>query len=82
MTRANGPALTARDLLIVEHIANGLTNPQIAAVMNFAPGTVNKYVTTMLTERGLRNRAHLVGWAYRTGLLTVEVKTVGESHRG
>lgn len=50
---------------IVELIAQGMDNGQIAQQLHFSPDTVSTDVKRLLRELGARNRAHAVAQAHR-----------------
>lgn len=49
--------LPARELLLVRHIAEGLTNHEIACRMNITEGTVRNYLTGVFLKLGVKRRA-------------------------
>jgi non-specific serine/threonine protein kinase len=51
--------LTARQQQIADLVAEGLTNPEIAARLGISTGTVRSHVTQMLTRLGLSSRTQL-----------------------
>lgn len=68
----NGPkedpklaALTDQERLVVGHIANGLTNRQIAEEMFLAEKTIKNYVSAVLTKMGMRNRSEAAAYVSR-----------------
>ncbi|MER5866254.1 response regulator transcription factor [Kitasatospora sp. NPDC002040] len=61
-------ALTPRELEVLQHIAEGLSNTEIATAMYITPETVKTYVSRVLAKLGLRDRVQAVVLAHRTGL--------------
>jgi predicted ATPase/DNA-binding CsgD family transcriptional regulator len=61
--------LSDRELQVLGSIAQGKTNPQIAAELCLSSKTVMHHSTTIYRKLGVRGRAEAVALAYRTGLL-------------
>lgn len=61
--------LTRREREILTLIAEGLTNPEIAARLSLAEGTVKNHVSHVLEKLNARDRAHVVRLAVEWGLL-------------
>lgn len=51
--------LTASEQQIVEKIADGLTNKEIARQLHLSEGTVKNYITEILSKLGLRDRTQI-----------------------
>ena len=62
-------ALTPRELEILELIARGKTNSEIAASLYLSENTVKTHVTHVLDKLGLRDRVQAVIHAYETGVI-------------
>ncbi|TDC32419.1 response regulator transcription factor [Micromonospora sp. KC213] len=62
--------LTAREREIVEFVARGLSNEEIAERMVISPLTAKTHVNRAMTKLHCRDRAQLVVWAYESGLTT------------
>lgn len=61
--------LTPREREIVRHVADGLTNDEIARRLVLSPATVKTHVNRAMTKLDVRDRAQLVVLAYRCGLV-------------
>ncbi|MEV0804947.1 response regulator transcription factor [Micromonospora sp. NPDC050200] len=59
-----GP-LTARERDVLRAVVRGLTNAEAADELFLSPGTVKVHVARILGKLGLRDRVHLVIWAYQ-----------------
>jgi DNA-binding NarL/FixJ family response regulator len=57
--------LTGQERTIVEHIANGLTNRQIAEEMFLAEKTVKNYVSNVLAKMGMSRRTEAAAYVAR-----------------
>jgi DNA-binding NarL/FixJ family response regulator len=57
--------LTKQELVIVEHIAAGKTNKQIADEMFLAEKTVKNYVSNLLTKMGMSRRSEAAAYVAR-----------------
>ena len=62
--------LTPRELEILELIARGKSNPEIAETLFISLPTVKTHVGRVLTKTGSRDRVHAVLFAFRRGLIT------------
>ena len=62
--------LTPREAEVLAHIAVGLSNAEIAAALFVSEATVKTHVNHIFTKTGLRDRAQLVGYAFRHGIGT------------
>ncbi|SCF12921.1 two component transcriptional regulator, LuxR family [Micromonospora coriariae] len=67
---AGREVLTAREQEIVELVARGLSNDDIASRMVISPLTAKTHVNRAMTKLHCRDRAQLVVWAYESGLVT------------
>ncbi|HLV90989.1 MAG: response regulator transcription factor [Acidimicrobiales bacterium] len=70
--------LTKQERRIVEYIADGLTNRQIAEEMFLAEKTVKNYVSTLLAKLGMSRRSEAAAYVARIEASKQE-KTVAES---
>jgi len=61
--------LTEREQEILQLVAHGLSNPDIAARLHLAEGTVKNYVTSILQKTGTRDRTEAAVRAKTLGLI-------------
>lgn len=62
-------ALTEREREVLDHLAAGSTNAEIAATMILGEATIKTYVSNVLVKLGLRDRVQAVVYAYEHGLV-------------
>jgi DNA-binding NarL/FixJ family response regulator len=58
--------LTPTELKVVQLVARGLANREIAIQMNVSQRTIESHVSNMLGKTGLNNRTELARWAIET----------------
>ncbi|MFI7117871.1 response regulator [Amycolatopsis sp. NPDC049868] len=62
--------LTGREHEVLQHLARGLSNAEIAELLFLSPGTVKTHVGRILTKLGLRDRVQAVVFAYESGMIS------------
>jgi DNA-binding NarL/FixJ family response regulator len=60
--------LTQREAEVLAEIAAGLSNAEIAGKLVISDTTVKTHINHLLAKTGARDRAQLVGYAFRVGL--------------
>lgn len=58
--------LTEREEQVLDTVARGLTNSEIAAELYITLSTVKTHVASLMTKIGARNRVEIAIWAYET----------------
>ena len=59
--------LTAREQEVLEHVARGVTNREVASSLYISENTVNYHMKNILSKLHLRNRSQVVAWAVNHG---------------
>lgn len=62
--------LTPRQIDVLREIAAGLSNAEIAAKLVLSAATVKTHINHVLAKTGARDRAQLVAYAFRRGLVS------------
>lgn len=63
------PALTGRELEVLQHVAGGMTSKQIGRVLFISENTVKNHVRNILDKLGLHSRNEAVLFAIRENLI-------------
>jgi two-component system response regulator DesR len=66
---ASGPALSPREQQVLELVATGATNREIATELHLSPHTVKEHTSALYRKLEARNRADAVQRAQRLGIL-------------
>lgn len=61
------PDLSERELEIIELVATGLTNQEIASQLTISKRTVDNHVSNIFAKTGAKNRVALINWAMDNG---------------
>lgn len=69
--QAGEDGLTRREREVLQLVAGGATNKEIAAALHVSDNTVNFHMKNILRKLHLRNRAQAVAYAIRTGLVSL-----------
>ncbi|MGD1903847.1 MAG: response regulator transcription factor [Geitlerinemataceae cyanobacterium] len=62
-----GVELTPTELKVVQWVARGMANREIAVEMKVSQRTIESHVSNMLGKTGLHNRTELARWAIESG---------------
>jgi DNA-binding NarL/FixJ family response regulator len=60
--------LTPTETKVLQYVARGMSNREIAEVMGVSQRTIESHVSNMLAKTGLHNRTELARWAIESGL--------------
>jgi DNA-binding CsgD family transcriptional regulator len=63
----NPVSLSERELQIIDLVAAGLTNQEIAEKLEISKRTVDNHISNILTKTATDNRVSLVRWALQWG---------------
>ncbi|GAA2391394.1 response regulator [Nonomuraea africana] len=68
-----GRLLSAREIEVVQAIARGRTNREIAGELFISLSTVKGHIAGVQAKLGLRNRVQIASWAWQNGLTSDSV---------
>lgn len=61
--------LTERETQVLQLLATGKSNAELAAHLFLGEGTIKTHVSSVLTKLGLRDRMQAIVFAYESGLI-------------
>jgi len=64
--------LTPREKEVLQLIAKGLANDEIAKTLFISRHTVKNHITSIYRKMGSRNRTKVALWAIRYGLISID----------
>lgn len=64
--------LTSRETGILQHVATGASNQEIADALNLSERTVGKHITNILAKLNLSNRTQAALYALRNGIVHLD----------
>ena len=65
-------SLSEREIQVVELVASGLTNQEIAEKLEISKRTVDNHISNILTKTETDNRVALVRWALQWGKVCLD----------
>jgi DNA-binding NarL/FixJ family response regulator len=65
-------SLSEREIQIVELVAKGLTNQEIAEHLDISKRTVDNHISNILTKTATGNRVALFRWALESGKVCLD----------
>ncbi len=66
----NGLFLSPRQVAVLQELAKGLSNKQIANVLNIAEPTVKMHISALLRALGVQNRVQILIKATQKGFIS------------
>lgn len=64
--------LSPRELEVLSHVAQGLSNKEIASKLNLVEGTVKVHLTNILSKLGVSDRTQAILAAVKRGIISIE----------
>ena len=68
----NNATLSDRELQVIEQVAAGLTNQEIADRLEISKRTVDNHISNILNKTKTSNRVALVRWALQSGKVCID----------
>lgn len=68
----NGQALSKRERQILELVASGSSNPEIADTLTLSPRTVDRHIQNLYRKLGVHNRVEAANWAREHGIRSID----------
>ena len=72
--------LSSRELDVLQLVATGKTDSEIADRLSISPRTVGAHISNMLNKTNVSNRVELVIWAIACGVLMLAIRESFASH--
>lgn len=69
--RLSGPSLTPREIAVLELVARGLSNREIAAALSIGPGTIKTHLERIYAKLGVGDRTAAALTAIQRGLVSL-----------
>ena len=69
MKQKKEKALSQKEIKVIELIAGGFTDDEIAAELKLSYSTIRMYAMNLLNKTNSSNRANLIYWAFTNGVL-------------
>jgi DNA-binding NarL/FixJ family response regulator len=69
---ARRPALTGREIEVLQSIAEGMTSKEVGERLFISENTVKNHVRNILDKLGLRSRSEAVMYALREDLISID----------
>jgi DNA-binding NarL/FixJ family response regulator len=70
--RIDAAAITPRELEVLQVLAEGASNPEIAQRLSVSPQTIKNHMAALLGKLDVTNRTHALVRAVGMGLVTIE----------
>lgn len=69
MKQKKEKSLTKKEIKVIELIAGGFTDEEIATELKLSYSTIRMYAANLLNKTRCQNRANLIYWACNNGIL-------------